>query len=29
MPHGGFGFGPVPENEEISAEVGRFIARYA
>ncbi|MGH8220119.1 MAG: alpha/beta hydrolase [Steroidobacteraceae bacterium] len=27
MPHGGFGFGPVPENEEISAEVARFIAR--
>jgi len=29
MPHGGFGFGPVPENEEISAEVARFIARHA
>lgn len=28
MPHGGFGFGPVPENEEIHAEVARFIARY-
>lgn len=28
MPHGGFGFGPVPENEEISAEVARFIARH-
>ncbi|HXS29125.1 MAG TPA: alpha/beta hydrolase [Steroidobacteraceae bacterium] len=29
MPHGGFGFGPVPENEEISAEVARFIGRHA
>jgi epsilon-lactone hydrolase len=29
MPHGGFGFGPVPENEEISVEVARFIARHA
>ncbi len=29
MPHGGFGFGPVPENEEISAEVARFIDRHA
>jgi epsilon-lactone hydrolase len=28
MPHGGFGFGPVPENEEIAAELRRFIARH-
>jgi acetyl esterase/lipase len=28
MPHGGFGFGPVPENEEISEEIRRFIARH-
>ena len=29
MPHAGFGFGAVPENEEISDEVRRFIARHA
>ncbi len=28
MPHGGFGFGPVPENAEIGAEVRLFIDRY-
>jgi acetyl esterase/lipase len=28
MPHGGFGFGPVPENAEIGQEVRRFIARH-
>ena len=28
MPHGGFGFGPVPENDEIGQEVRRFIARH-
>jgi acetyl esterase/lipase len=28
MPHAGFGFGAVPENEEISEEVRRFIARH-
>jgi monoterpene epsilon-lactone hydrolase len=28
MPHGGFGFGPAPENEEIAAEQRRFIARH-
>jgi len=28
MPHGGFGFGSVPENEEIGEEVRRFIARH-
>ncbi len=28
MPHGGFGFGSVPENSEIAAEVGRFIGRH-
>jgi acetyl esterase/lipase len=28
MPHGGFGFGTVPENAEISAEVRSFIARH-
>jgi len=28
MPHGGFGFGPAPENEEIAAELRRFIARH-
>jgi epsilon-lactone hydrolase len=28
MPHGGFGFGAVPENEEIRAEVRRFIDRH-
>jgi epsilon-lactone hydrolase len=27
MPHGGFGFGSVPENDEIHTEVARFIAR--
>jgi len=27
MPHGGFGFGPVPENDEISEEARHFIAR--
>ncbi len=29
MPHGGFGFGDVPENREIDAELRRFIARWA
>ena len=28
MPHAGFGFGPVPENEEIAAELRHFIARH-
>jgi acetyl esterase/lipase len=28
MPHAGFGFGAVPENAEIGAEVRRFIARH-
>jgi epsilon-lactone hydrolase len=28
MPHGSFGFGTVPENAEISAEVRCFIARH-
>jgi acetyl esterase/lipase len=28
MPHGGFGFGSVPENDEISQEVRHFIARH-
>jgi acetyl esterase/lipase len=28
MPHGGFGFGSVPENEEIAQEVRSFIARH-
>jgi acetyl esterase/lipase len=28
MPHGGFGFGPVPENAEIGQEVRRFVARH-
>jgi epsilon-lactone hydrolase len=28
MPHGGFGFGAVPENEEINQEVRRFIVRH-
>ncbi len=28
MPHGGFGFGDVPENREIDEEVSRFIARH-
>ncbi len=29
MPHGGFLFGDAPENEEINAEVARFIKRVA
>ena len=29
MPHGGFGFGSVPENSEIAEEVGRFIRRHS
>ncbi len=29
MPHGGFGFGAVPENEEIYAELRQFIARHS
>jgi acetyl esterase/lipase len=29
MPHAGFGSGVVPENEEISEEVRRFIARHS
>ena len=29
MPHGGFGFGEVPENREIDEELRRFIARHA
>ena len=28
MPHGGFGFGFVPENDEIGQEVRHFIARH-
>jgi len=28
MPHGGFGFGSVPENDEINAEIRQFIARH-
>ncbi len=28
MPHGGFGFGSVPENAEIGEEIRRFIARH-
>jgi epsilon-lactone hydrolase len=28
MPHGGFGFGSVPENDEIGKEVRSFIARH-
>jgi epsilon-lactone hydrolase len=28
MPHGGFGFGSVPENDEIGKEVRGFIARH-
>jgi len=28
MPHAGFGFGAVPENEEIATEVRHFIARH-
>jgi acetyl esterase/lipase len=28
MPHGGFGFGLVPENEEIGQEIRHFIARH-
>lgn len=28
MPHGGFGFGEVPENAEIREEVRRFIDRH-
>jgi len=28
MPHGGFGFGAVPENDEIGEEVRQFIARH-
>jgi epsilon-lactone hydrolase len=28
MPHGGFGFGSVPENEEINEEIRRFIGRH-
>jgi epsilon-lactone hydrolase len=28
MPHARFGFGPVPENEEIAAELRCFIARH-
>jgi epsilon-lactone hydrolase len=29
MPHGGFGFGDVPENREIDDELKRFIAKHA
>lgn len=29
MPHGGFGFGAVPENDEINAEIRHFIAQHA
>jgi hypothetical protein len=29
MPHAGFGFGAVPENAEIGAEVRQFIARHS
>ncbi len=28
MPHGGFGFGPAPENAEVSREVARFIRKH-
>jgi epsilon-lactone hydrolase len=28
MPHGGFGFGSVPENDEIGQEVRHFITRH-
>jgi acetyl esterase/lipase len=28
MPHAGFGFGSVPENDEIAQEVRLFIARH-
>lgn len=28
MPHGGFGFGPAPENAEVDREVARFISKY-
>jgi acetyl esterase/lipase len=28
MPHGGFGFGPVPENAEVDREVARFIRKH-
>jgi acetyl esterase/lipase len=28
MPHGGFGFGAVPENVEIGEEVRHFIGRH-
>jgi epsilon-lactone hydrolase len=28
MPHGGFGFGSVPENDEINDEIRHFIARH-
>lgn len=28
MPHAGFGFGAVPENDEIGQEVRQFIARH-
>jgi acetyl esterase/lipase len=28
MPHGGFGFGEVPENREINEELKRFIAKH-
>jgi len=28
MPHGGFGFGSVPENDEINAEIRHFLARH-
>ncbi len=28
MPHGGFGFGSVPENDEINAELRQFIAAH-
>jgi len=28
MPHGGFGFGSVPENDEIGEEVRHFMARH-
>jgi acetyl esterase/lipase len=28
MPHGGFGFGAVPENDEIGQEVRHFITRH-
>ncbi|MGH8261583.1 MAG: alpha/beta hydrolase [Steroidobacteraceae bacterium] len=29
MPHGGFGFGPVPENDELHAEIARFVSKHA